>query len=396
MPSESLDVFCYAPKDDPLHRSKWRDHYGDDQMSAFEELVAAGRRAGVDFCFTISPGLDWTEGDETLLVDKLRAIADTGCVTFGVLWDDVPPGGAELGEMHARATATAVDAVGGSRWWTVGTDYAVAGPTPYLEAFCAGLSQEVTVAWTGPQVVPLDISGAEAQRLHDAVGRKLMLWENFPVNDGPMSGVLHIGPYPKRDPALVDASSGVLFNLMPHAVANRIGVACGARFWRDPSTDRESVWREVVASYPGLEPLARASRSWVGEPDPDPELVAWSDAAPDDGRLRAYLEAGCRSGLDPELRAELEPWLEAWDVEANAMFMCLDILERGYRSAPRGMAGGVLWTNARRQERQVFGIRSAVYPVMQQRGKETTMDAAGVVVGDNLTDRLARRALKEL
>jgi hypothetical protein len=142
--------------------------------------------------------------------------------------------------------------------------------------------------------------------------------------------------------------------------------------------------------------LCIRDRSWVGEPGPDPELVAWAEAAPDDKRLRAYLERGCRDGLDAALRAELEPWLEAWDVEANAMFMCLDILERGYRSAPRGMAGGVLWTNARRQERQVFGIRNAVYPVMQQRGKETTMDAAGVVVGDNLTDRLARRALKEL
>jgi hyaluronoglucosaminidase len=296
--------------------------------------------------------------------------------------------------MHARATATAAQAVGGARWWTVGTDYAVAGPTPYLEAFAGSLPADVTLAWTGPQVVPLDITRHQAADLAHALGRKLLLWENFPVNDGPMSSVLHVGPYPARDPGLPDASAGVLLNLMPQAISNRIGVACGARFWHDPHADREATWREVVSSYPGLEPLARASRSWVGDPGPDPELVAASmEASADDRRLRDFLERGCRTGLDPELAAEVEPWLEAWDREAQAMLMCLDVLERGYRSGARGMAIGVLWTGARRQDKQVFGIRNAVYPVFQQEGKMTTMDARGVVVGDNLTDHLVRRAL---
>jgi hypothetical protein len=58
------------------------------------------------------------------------------------------------------------------------------------------------------------------------------------------------------------------------------------------------------------------------------------------------------------------------------------------------MAGGVLWTNARRQEMQVFGIRNAVYPVMQQRGKETTGSDATTAIAENLTDRIAKRALK--
>ena len=394
MPSEGLDIFCYAPKDDALHRSKWRDPYPDADLSRFEELVRHGATCGVDFCFTISPGLDWAPGDENALIEKLRQLSGVGCRSFGVLWDDVPPGGAELGQMHARGTAAAVDAVEATRWWTVGTDYAVAGSTPYLEALAAGIDDEVTLAWTGPYVVSPYISGEQAQRLADAVGRKLLLWENFPVNDGPMSGVLHIGPYPERDPTLVEASAGVLLNLMPQAVSNRVGVACGARFWRDPSTDREATWREVVAGFDGLEPLAKASRSWVSDPAPNPELVAWADAAPDHTRLRTFLEAGCRDGLGPELAEEVGPWLDAWDREAQAMLMCLDILERGYRSGPRGMAAGILWTNARRQEPQVFGIRNAVYPVFQQRGKETTATHDATATVENLTDLLARRAVK--
>jgi hyaluronoglucosaminidase len=394
MGTKGLDTFAYAPKDDPLHRKAWREQYPDEEMRRFEALASKGREAGVEFCFTISPGLDWTDGDDAALAAKLRALADAGVRSFGILWDDVPSGGAELGELHARATANAAEAVAGARFWTVTTDYAVDAPTPYLEAFCSVVPQDVVVAWTGTCVVPLRITGAEASKLGDALERKLMLWENFPVNDGPMSGVLHLGPYPDRDPDLVGASSGVLFNLMPQAVANRVGVECGARFWQDPSCDREAVWREIVAQYAGLEPLARASRSWVGSPGPSDELARMADAAPDDRSLRELLEAGCRNGLASELAEELAPWLDAWDAEAQAMLMCLDVMERGYMSAPRGMAVGVLWQRARRQEHQVFGIRNAVYPVMELRGTQTLMRPEGVVVGENLTDHLARRALR--
>jgi hypothetical protein len=114
----------------------------------------------------------------------------------------------------------------------------------------------------------------------------------------------------------------------------------------------------------------------------------------DDGGLRAYLEAGVRDGVPDDWMAEIEPWLVQWELEAQAMLMGLDILDRGYRSGPRGMAGGVLWTRARRADEQVFGIRHAVYPVFQQRGKESTAHKASTVVGDNLTDMLMRRVLQ--
>src|SRR5439155_20494715 len=162
---------------------------------------------------------------------------------------------------HGKGNAAAVSAIDDVRWWTVGTDYAVGESTPYLEALCRTTPDEVLVAWTGPYVVPLTISGDLAARIGEAVGRKLLLWENFPVNDGAMSGVLHMGPYPERDASLVEASSGVLLNTMQQPLATRIGTACGAAFWRDPSRDREDAWREAVAEFPGVDAFARSSRS---------------------------------------------------------------------------------------------------------------------------------------
>ncbi len=390
MATKGLDLFAYAPKDDPYHRDRWREMHPSEDMDAFADLIAHGRSVGVDFCYTISPGLDWSAGDENALIAKLRSLRAIGCDAMAILWDDVPSGGAELGETHGKANAAALRAIDGVRWWTVGTDYAVAGPTPYLEALCRHTPEEMLVAWTGPYVVPLDISGDLAARIGEAVGRKLLLWENFPVNDGAMAGVLHMGPYPERDRALPGASSGVLLNTMQQPLASRIGIACGAAFWKDPSTDREEAWRRELGDYSFIEPFARASRSWVSSPGPSAELVELMDS----GRLRPYLEAGVRDGVPEEWAEEIEPWLAAWEREAQAMLMGLDIIERGYRSGPRGMAGGVLWTRAQMSEQQVFGIRRAVYPVFQQRGKESTAHNASTVVGDNLTDMLMRRALQ--
>jgi hypothetical protein len=182
---------------------------------------------------------------------------------------------------------------------------------------------------------------------------------------------------------------------MEYPLASRVGLACGARFWTDPASDREQAWKEVIAEFPGLEPLARASRSWASHPGPDAELLEWAAAAPEDKRLRQFLEAGCREGLDPDLAAEVERWLSAWEVEAQAMLMCLDILERGYRSAARGISGAVLWSRARQQSEQVFGIRNAVYPVTEQSGEYSVTRPEAAAFGENLTDMLCRRALRD-
>jgi len=384
------NVFAYAPKDDPKHRAKWREPYDAAEMAAFAELVAKGKETGVAFCYTITPGLDWTEGDEQALIAKLKQFADIGCEAVGVLWDDIRPGGEDLGASHAKGTAAAAAAYPDIRWWSVTTDYAVTRPTPYLEGFCGALPLDIDVAWTGPSVIPLSVSATEATELGDALGRPLLFWENFPVNDGGMRGCLHLGPYPQRAKELVESSSGVLINTMIQPLASRVGIACALRFWQDPSSDREHVWRDVVAEFDGLEPLARACRSWVDSTGPSEDLASLDDTA-----LRAYLEAGCRKGLPDDWLAELEPWLDAWDNEAQVMTFCLDILEKGHRSAGRGLAAAEMWVRARTRREQTFGIRAAGYPVTSYDGTRVLARKEAAVHGENLTDRLARRALRD-
>lgn len=52
--------YAYAPKDEPLHRQRWREPYGDADRTRFTDLLEHGRALGVDVAMVLSPGLDST------------------------------------------------------------------------------------------------------------------------------------------------------------------------------------------------------------------------------------------------------------------------------------------------------------------------------------------------
>jgi hypothetical protein len=404
MGTQGFTCYGYAPKDDPFHRARWREPYPDDRMAEFAELLHVGEQSGVDVALVVSPGLDWRDdgSDEEALAKKLVSFRDLGAKVLGVAWDDVPPGGADLGRAHGRAIAAAVEAVGeGVDWVTCPTDYSGMPVTPYLRAYADEVPVGVEIMWTGPGIVSPTLAADDLRRFADDLGRPVLFAENFPVNDGAMAGVLHLGPYPERDPEVVDACTGVFCNFMSRPLASRVGLGVAARWWQDPAGDRQAQWREVVDAVPGLRPLAMASRSWVGDGGPDAELAALADGvvAGDEGaadELRSYLFAGCRAGLDDEWQAEVEPWLQQWDFETQAMQYALILLAaRPARPAGPAFILSELWSRARASKLQLFGVRWAFYPVTTRRSASDDVDAApeAVVAGENLTDRLCRAAM---
>jgi len=397
--TRGYDTFLYAPKSDPYHRDRWREPYPPDRAAQLRALVEEGRACGVEVCLVISPGLDWRPGDEAVLVAKLRSFTALGARSLGVAWDDVPPGGADLGAAHGRAVAAAAGQISAARWFTCPTDYATAAATPYLRAFAAELPAAVEVMWTGPSVVSPVVPVEQARALRESLGRRPLFAENFPVNDGTIAGVLHLGPYPRRDAALRDEVSGAVMNVMRLPLASRLGLAVAARFWRQGSGDRERDWRECVAEVPGLAPLARACRAWVGDAGADPELLDWTRRAiatrGADTRLREFLERGCRGQLDERLAAEVAPWIDQWEDEAAAMLAALSLLAAApeHRSEA-AMLTALLWARARSSAVQAFGIRHAYYPVTRRDSAGVLLpDPAGLERHDNLTDLLCSAAL---
>lgn len=386
--------YVYAPKDDPFQRARWRDPYPPERLAHFAAVLAAGQAADVRVGFVLSPGLDWTDGDESALVAKLQAFYDLGVRRLGIAFDDVAPGGTDLGTSHGRAVATAVAALPDDVTWSAcPVDYATEHVTAYLRAFCAALPSTVDLFWTGPAILSAEVPTDLARDLGEQLGRRLVLADNFPVSDGPMSGVLHLGPYPERARDLPDVLGGLLLNLGPRPVASRLPAAAGLLWWADPSQDRVAVWQQVLADVPGLQPLARACRSWLTEPGPDDELLAWTLAALDgDGRLEAFFAAGCRDGLAPEWVADLEPWLQAWEWHAMAVPTALHAL-RTVDGPGAAFTLAEVWRRGLAMEHQLFGIRWAMYPLTFRVGDTERADPRGLVRGDTLLDTLCRNGL---
>lgn len=398
--AHGYDAYVYSPKDDPYQRGRWRDPYPPGELAALTALSASCTSAGMELGLTVSPGLDWRFGDPSeldALTAKVEQLLDVGAVCVGIQWDDVPGGGSELGADHGAAVTAVARRLDDRdvRWITCPVDYAVDTPTLYLRAFASALDDDIQLVWTGPSVLTTRLEATHVESLVDELDQPLLFGENFPVNDLGMAGVLHLGPYPERDPAAMALTDGVLVNFMALPRASRIGLAVAAHAWRHPYADRHATWRDVVAAMPGVEPLARACRGWLDDPGPDPELAEWARAAGStDRRLRRFLTAGCRAGLDPALVGEVEPWLETWEREASVMTLALDMLELGGKPAFQDTAAlARTWHAARRGRHQVFGTRFAVYPATRHDGASLVALPDAVVDRRNLTDQLVRRAL---
>jgi hyaluronoglucosaminidase len=441
-----MNRYVYAPKDDPLHRERWREPYPAEAMRDFGELVAKGADAGVDVGFAIAPGLSIeyaSRDDRRRLHDKLASFRDLGARFLCLALDDVPSElvhdldkGAfrSLGEAHADLTAEVAAALGSAlTLWLVPTDYAGIESSAYLETLGAALPPEVEVGWTGRTVVSPTITCEEAAPRAAALRRRLLLWDNYPVNDGPMRRTLHLGPYLGRDPALAEHVSGILLNPMELARASSLALRTAAAYLCGPREyDPEAAWQEAIAELaPGaaapLADFASAHRfSALAPDDRDRELEAAiaslrevyeQDLAVEDAlqhcrallvrrlaaadRLRAALD-------DARLLEELEPWLAAHQRECRAMDAALDLLECLAGDADRLDRALAFFRLEGRLTRlptplQIsFGPRRALYPQLV----DVSGDAAGfgedpvLFVDRSLSDELVRfaeaRALAEL
>ena len=180
----------------------------------------------------MSPGLtiEYASADDVrALQAKFRSFADLGARFFCLALDDVPTtllhhgdqtrfgslGAAHVHLAHAIAEALGADAM----LWLVPTDYVGTKPTDYLETLGSELAPSIEVGWTGRTVLSPTIPIDEAAQRAATLRRRLLVWDNVPVADGPMRPMLHLGPYVGRDRGLSEHVSGFLLNPMAQARA---------------------------------------------------------------------------------------------------------------------------------------------------------------------------------
>ncbi|MFH9094651.1 beta-N-acetylglucosaminidase domain-containing protein [Streptomyces albidoflavus] len=390
------NTYIYAPKDDPYHRDKWREPYPEDKAAELGELVERADANHVRFTFAVSPGTSICYSDPDHVEDltaKLQALYDLGTRSFSIPLDDInytawnceadraaygEPGRAPAARAqsdllnHVQRTFVATHE-GTRPLQTVPTEYGDLTDTAYKQTLRDELDAEVEVMWTGTDVVPPEITNDQAEAASALFGRKVFVWDNYPVNDfGNTSGRLLLAPYDRREPGLSDHLTGIVANPMNQPHTSKVAVLGAAAFsWNDTAYDAKATWHAALSYLAGGDPDATKALLLFGDLNhlaPTFGDTPWQPQAPELSRrtaafwqswdagdeakavrtLRPYADAlaqapaTIRSGpVQPGFVTDAAPWLDAtalWGRATVTMTDALDAWQRGDQNRARELA----------------------------------------------------------
>jgi hypothetical protein len=270
--------YFYAPKDDPLHRSRWRERYSGDALARFNDYLDASRDSGINLWYTISPGLSIeysSEADYDSLIAKIDDMHAIGIRHFGLFLDDVPE------ELQHEADREIFGSLAGAHVHLINrlhtdlrdrnselvvcpTTYTGAwGDTTYVEILGGDISGDIPLFWTGNDVAVPSITSSDARRWGALMNRKPLIWDNYPVNDFD-SWRLFLGPLTGRDAGLPETTAGLIANPMNQPYSSMIPLYTIADYTFNPGDydPTVSLYNALINLYP--EPAVPHVYSIVG------------------------------------------------------------------------------------------------------------------------------------
>ncbi|MFD0616256.1 beta-N-acetylglucosaminidase domain-containing protein [Paenibacillus sp. GCM10027629] len=270
---QKMNMYIYAPKDDPYHRDKWREAYPAAKLAEIAELVQRSKENHVELVFAISPGNSVCFSDDAdfgALTTKAQAMWDVGVRSFAIFLDDIdktlrcnadrtkfnsdtnPVAAAQAFLLNRFKTEFIDKHAGAHRLITVPTDYANITATAYINRFAALVDPSIIVQWTGSAVVPAGISASDADKANAIYKHDLLIWDNFPVNDYARDR-LYLGPLYNRDAELADHGIiGLTTNPMNEAEASKIAIFTIADYlWNPAAYNPETAWQLSLKRFGG-------------------------------------------------------------------------------------------------------------------------------------------------
>jgi hyaluronoglucosaminidase len=313
--------YLYAPKADAYLRRRWQEPHPAAEQGELAAFAAFCRDAGVRFGIGLSPfelhvasGEHWQE----MIEAKLGMLAGIGIDDLAILFDDMRGDIPDLADRQAAIVAHAADRGLASRMLCCPSYYSDdpildrafgRRPEAYLESLGRLLDPAVEIMWTGEEVCSREMSPRHLDRVAGQIGRKPFLWDNYPVNDGPlMSQHLHLRAFTGRPAAIgahisahgVNPASQPMLSLVP-ALTLAMSYAQGPAYCYGAAFD------EAAATVFG-EPLARRLRA---------DLLAFQDRGLD--RIGPQRKAELRDiygGFDHPAAREVIAWLDgAYEVD---------------------------------------------------------------------------------
>ena len=216
--------FIYAPKADPFLRRRWQEPHPPEAAAELKAFSAFCRQNGVRFGIGLSPYeiyRDFGAHAQAALAAKLAQLEALGLDDLAILFDDMRGDMPNLAAEQARIVHWIAKRTTANRIIVCPSSYTddpildrVFGlrPENYLEDLGAALDPAIEVFWTGEEVCSREFSPGHLERVSRQLRRKPFLWDNYPVNDGPlMSPFLHVRAFTGRP-------AGIAPHISAHAV----------------------------------------------------------------------------------------------------------------------------------------------------------------------------------
>jgi hypothetical protein len=280
---------CYAGMYDLEHyawnspsANRWWEDLPIGKRRAYEAVVRECGKHGIQFCFSMNPSLSTKRPIRYRSMQDVEALwkhyawmQGLGVRLFDLHLDDITEGidasgqAALVNELLRRLRARDPGVVMFFCPSVYGGDGSVPHERRYLETIARELDRDVYLMWSGDAAVVGRVTRRAAQSYREISGHRIVLMDNYPVNDA--TPTMHLGPLVGRDPDLCEVAEGYMSNpLGPQNEGNRLPMLTCADYAYNPRAyepirsigqailhlerggEQRRLLRDLVEAYPGF------------------------------------------------------------------------------------------------------------------------------------------------
>jgi hyaluronoglucosaminidase len=251
--SIQADFYIYAPKADKKLREDWIQNWSTEQTQSIKKLAQKCAQESISFGVGLSPFElyhKWNSESKKALKDKIEELNECGVDFLSILFDDMQGDRSQMAHIQADIAHFACEHSKATHFAMCPTYYSDdpvlvslfgAMPPQYLEDLGKALDPKIDIFWTGPTVCSANYPRQHLQNINKILGRKPLIWDNYPVNDGVrMAPFLHLSPFSGRE-YVQEFCSGIGINPMVEPYLSRISMATLAHNLAGDSLSQEEL-----------------------------------------------------------------------------------------------------------------------------------------------------------
>jgi hypothetical protein len=286
-----LNTCIYCPKGDAFLRRRWREDWPAEGWRRLCQLSGTYTGRGLNWGVGLSPVelyRSYGASEREELRTKVARLGELSAPLIAILFDDMPGDLDALAERQAEIVSDVCNWLPGVRVLACPTYYSY---DPVLEKFFGDmppgywpdlgrlLPREVGIFWTGPMVCSEAIDKVHLESITGQLGRRVILWDNYPVNDGgTRCDFLYTDKLSGREAGIESYLSGHLCNPMNQGLLSLPALAGLSGLYGRTGLDEEalarilgpSTWRKLsrdryAFQHEGLSGLGESRRAQLLE-----------------------------------------------------------------------------------------------------------------------------------